>query len=543
MLSDKSPELKINNDFKINLYPHQKVLLYKMLELYEKNKNKQNSYGFLTNEPSSGKTFVSLSYIYFIKMLNNNNSTNLIVVPNNIYTQWCNSIDKLFINMNVKFLTNNVDINKLYSDKNMLSYDVILTTPIHYLLLSQVVNSIGFKFDNVIFDEADTIKSNLNNKINSSMTWFISASMDNCYNVNNIIIGGYLIDYDLFKNNECYCEPSFVQKSMKIKTPKYEKFICHDFYIDAILSKLNLDESIIKKINSHNFTDLNILCGNVLIENTQDVVKNLYNNINILINSKNENIKEIESKIKFCNQYDYQKYLFNKNKLIDEKNNYDNINNLIKTYSIINNLCIKCFNIINNKKNTNEFKKNIDYYEMPCGNLLCFDCYSQITENIENFDKIKYQCNGCNLNHIRKDMILKNIEYCNMEMHNWDKINLLNDIIKLCNGKTIIFSEYRGIDKHLNKLCFENNLQYLELNGGNILDIDNVMEQFKNDDINILFINDISFGVGLDIEYCKDLIMFSKCNDMITNQVVGRCLRPNRKNRLKIYQLEYKNES
>ena len=69
------------------------------------------------------------------------------------------------------------------------------------------------------------------------------------------------------------------------------------------------------------------------------------------------------------------------------------------------------------------------------------------------------------------------------------------------------------------------------------------MTTFKNDkNTNLLFINDISLIVGLDIEFASFLIIFSFLNMSNRDQLIGRVLRYNRIGNLYIYQLYYTNE-
>lgn len=50
-----------------------------------------NNYGIMNDKPGTGKTYVIISLIYETLK---NNSTNIIIVPQNIYSQWCTSIEK-----------------------------------------------------------------------------------------------------------------------------------------------------------------------------------------------------------------------------------------------------------------------------------------------------------------------------------------------------------------------------------------------------------------------------------------------------------------
>ena len=81
------------------------------------------------------------------------------------------------------------------------------------------------------------------------------------------------------------------------------------------------------------------------------------------------------------------------------------------------------------------------------------------------------------------------------------------------------------------------------MNGGNIEDLTKIMKKFKNDkNTNLLFINDLSLSVGLNIEYADNLILFSFVDNVMRDQIIGRCLRFPRTKRLYIHQLYYKNE-
>ena len=85
-------------------------------------------------------------------------------------------------------------------------------------------------------------------------------------------------------------------------------------------------------------------------------------------------------------------------------------------------------------------------------------------------------------------------------------------------------------------------MDFIELNSGNIKDIKNVLDTFKNSKIQILFISDINFGVGLNLEFVKNIIFFHKVNIDVLNQVVGRAQRYGRISQLNVYELNYKNE-
>ena len=114
-LNSTSKRLNLtNNPFKIKLKTHQEALLYKVLEIDEKNSYTNNPFGVMSDRPGSGKTYVVLALIYFsIKKLNSKGA-NIIVVPHNIYTQWVKSIENFLGDMlTYKLLLEYSDINRI----------------------------------------------------------------------------------------------------------------------------------------------------------------------------------------------------------------------------------------------------------------------------------------------------------------------------------------------------------------------------------------------------------------------------------------------
>jgi hypothetical protein len=551
-LNEKSPSLDINNNiFKKILKPHQKALLYKALQIDEKFKDGKLNFGLFSDIPGSGKSFVILALIYFIKLFENNKkSCFLIVVPNNIFYQWVESIS-IFCDLKVKVLTENSDINKLHSDQLMLqNYDIILTTPILYTILSLTTVQISYNFRGVFFDEADTMKNLLINKINSSMIWFISASIKNIFenNTQKALIGAYELYLPNLLINDCSCNIDFIRKCMNIKSPIYEEYICKDYYIDNILSNI-LSKDVLNKINSHEYSAVSKECGNEELKNTRDIVKNLYINMNKLITSKEDDIKEKEKSMKYYNnENDREKYEFTKNKLVQEYEEYNGVITSIRNICFDEKICILCFNKIMEMDVENEFKsKIIDYYETPCNNCICNECIFEFIKDIdlENLEdhKIKIPCVKCKINHTKKSLILKNTEQIKYECMQWDKIFMLEQILDISNKKTVLFSQFRGLDKFINNYYSNKEYNYIELNGGNIEDLTKIMKKFKDDkNTNLLFINDISLSVGLNIEYADNLILFSYINNIMRDQIIGRCLRYPRTKKLYIHQLYYKNE-
>ena len=97
------PELSL-----IPLWSHQKKMVYRCLQietmfnqLEQQRKGQRNpmaedipeTFGIMADKPGTGKTFVAVSLI-LSDLKNSKNQCNLIVVPQNIYTQWITSIER-----------------------------------------------------------------------------------------------------------------------------------------------------------------------------------------------------------------------------------------------------------------------------------------------------------------------------------------------------------------------------------------------------------------------------------------------------------------
>ena len=552
-IDKNSKQIEISKKFfNIELKPHQKSLIYKGLQLDGKFKNTEFKFGMFSDPPGSGKTYVILSLIYFIKIFEKKRNCFLIVIPHNIYSQWKASIEKIYKgDIKCKFITENKDINNLYSNnKSTLENDIIIITPILYSSLVQATTFNNFHFRSVFFDEVDTIHKLLNYNILTEMIWFISASIHTMFDEQNlkINVGPYELYLPNLKSNDCSCDIKYIQECMEIKNPFYKKYICKNFYVDNIFTNF-LGKETLKGINSHNYGTLTKECGDVNLESFNDVLKNLYLYSNKMLISKKESIKETDKYVKFA-QNDADNYLITKQKLINEFAELQNIVEIIKNLCQEHLICINCFNLIKLTDIENEFKsKNIDYYKTPCDNNICFNCIYEIIKNtadIENDDKkIKIDCVECCNHHTKYSLELQHILRCDEEYLFWDKFVMLENILNTCNKKILLYCDTRKeINLFLENYYNKKNQKYLELIGGNVEEITNIIDDFKNNkNIKLLFINDLSLSNGLNLEFTDDLILFNYLKPKILDQVIGRVLRYPRKKKLNIFHLLYKNEN
>jgi len=523
-LNKDSKRLIINdNPFKLKLKPHQEALLYRTLELDDKASKTNIPFGIISDKPGSGKTFVILALIYYSVKYFNSKGANIIVVPHNIYNQWIEAINN-FLGKLLKYicLIDYNEINLLFTNSSILySYDIIITTPLYYDIFASTVNNINANVRRVFFDEADTMKNLLINSINSTMTWFISASISTVFDPNTYKakIGKYDLDLPSILINECYCTDEFIDSNIKLPKLNEEKFICKDFYIDIILSNI-LDSEQIKFINAHDYSKIRQECNGNMIKSNQEIVKYLYEYSHKIITDSNAVLKELEK-----NKVDAPDV---KSKTIKEKQIYLQRFELIKSLAIKYNLCCQCFSNINS---TNTYKS-------PCNDLICMICYEKKINN----------CLTCNKQHNVDTWIeekINNNKIINefLSKSKYDKFVILDSILEACDDKIIIFSEYRGLNNYLKNYSIDNKIKFEELNGGNIKEINRILIAFREDPhVKILLIDNAYFGVGLNIEYTTDIIFFHNVDNKLKTQLIGRAQRFGRKDKLNVWEIKYFNE-
>ena len=346
--------------------------------------------------------------------------------------------------------------------------------------------------------------------------------------------------------------------------------ICNNFYIEKIKNAtvdnllFNLKNlliiikslyKIILKISNDekiNFND-NIINFNNKVENTKDFINNL---INTIINYDNTiicfNQINIQNKIlEICNK----NILENENKI-----------NLIYKRLEENNCCPICYE---------EFKKNnikkIYITNNCCNNKVCEDCIKKWynmkktscifcnTEKI-NLESLLFYINNEDIvkdddfeddyivkdDHIVKDDDIEIKEENNIIRVNENKYDLLkNYIIELKNieKKIIIFSDFPHIFDKIEEICNIYEIGYVDLDKGNIKDIDKSVNEYKFGNAKILLSNSTLFGCGMNFENSTDIIFVHKMEESIEKQVIGRAQRMGRKSVLNIIYLEYENEN
>lgn len=118
------------------------------------------------------------------------------------------------------------------------------------------------------------------------------------------------------------------------------------------------------------------------------------------------------------------------------------------------------------------------------------------------------------------------------------KMELIMDIIgDSINKKILIFSNYNETFSIIKRFLDDNKLTYLELKGTKEKR-DNAIDSYKTGNVNILLLNTIHSGAGLDLQETSDIILCHKLHEYQKIQVMGRANRIGRKIELNVHYLD-----
>jgi SNF2 family DNA or RNA helicase len=79
----------------------------------------------------------------------------------------------------------------------------------------------------------------------------------------------------------------------------------------------------------------------------------------------------------------------------------------------------------------------------------------------------------------------------------------------------------------------------VELDGGNVIDIDGVVVKYKKGDAHVMLLSGEYATFGMNLEFTTDIVFMNKIDLEKEKQIIGRAQRPGRNQELHIYYLFY----
>lgn len=527
----------------------------------------------------SGKSFVVLGLIlsqpklYFnrtvpdnngncafsLKKVNNENKTlssNIILVPHKLFTQWKKyieektDIDNLVSFSTPKELANNFGsyVTK-YSDgemtkeefiENHLENKVFLIPSTRWNAFVNLFDEVkcNKKFSRIFIDEVHDINIPGCQSIPVNFIWFISSSLhDSRYIKNN----GFIRDsiYSLFWNE--------FTNYLTIKT--------EDAYVDASQNLIKPNISIIK-CRSHML--MNILDGVITSEIRDMLAAEDINGVvqalgieqatesNIIGKICSDLEKELEN-AKLDLEYKAKKHYASKNAKEDALKNaqhkidsiQDKIDNVMKRINeceldpimqceiekpVITPCCKNKFDL-ESLTSYFEYEQQKYIHRVPCPL-----CRKPLMMN-----KLIY------LGEIEEKTQEEEVGF-NTEKH--DKIDNLKHLLEEIDidKRILIFSSHEGNLSDMQKVFNEVGRENLRALKGSRATIDSILNKYKSGEIKNIFLNAQHSASGLNLEMTDIIIIMHKMSPDTLKQIVGRAQRLGRTSVLNVYQLVGVNE-
>ena len=453
----------------------------------------------------------------------------------------------------------------------------------------------GYYFQRVIVDEVDSIKISSFPYTFAKQTWFISSSINNLlwpngYNpwdttkqqyelISSGISGtGFLKEilvnmfgsassyrsklecfrglYSVVRNNN-----KFIEYSINIPPPNIHYLEC---YTPPHLSVIKdaISKEALKAFNAGD-SDKAIEILGCSGSSEENIVSDLTKKFRKEIIDLQARLKVREDAIKlFTVEYDNVVGLINvysdigsslialstlETKRDDIKRNINNTRSnirLIKTK--ITKLKDKTEGISSRIKNTSSKQCPICYCDFSnpcitpcCNNVFCIECITMALASSS-----KKECPLCRKIINIKDMslIINSEAIKEKDERLKTKLETLLEIIKSKPDKRfMVFSEFNSTLSNITKEFIDNDIRYSSIKGHSTT-ISRILDNFKEKKFNVLLLNAIHFGAGLNLQFTDEIIIWHRMSSDLELQVIGRAQRLGRKYPLDITYLCYDNE-
>lgn len=378
------------------------------------------------------------------------------------------------------------------------NYDVVLVSSHVFNIFAQVYKRKSWK--RFIIDEPASLKLSME-EVYASFYWLITGTPNELYIKR---LSGFLKDLipediDIFncilvKNDDDIVRNSYRMPHTKNIHYKYKDNIS-DFF-EGLIS-----DNVIEMIQSNNINGVydSLDSKDNFFISIYDAFRNKkYKRLEELNTDKNKNLEKIQI-------------------LEDHLKTLDN--RIIKF--ITTNNCLSCCKTIENPRVVSCCQR------IFCGNCITTYCVFCKCKDYTIIPlEIKYKdCNESN-------------EYKENSLNNKMKMELIMDIIgDSINKKILIFSNYNETFSIIKRFLDDNKLTYLELKGTKEKR-DNAIDSYKTGSVNILLLNTIHSGAGLDLQETSDIILCHKLHEYQKIQVMGRANRIGRKIELNVHYLD-----
>jgi hypothetical protein len=474
----------------------------------------------------------------------------LLLVNVSLLSQWIVELNRTHLRW--KYIYLKTDIEEL----ELENYDIIVVTHNIYNIFSQVYKKKCWK--RFIIDEPASLKTI--DSINAKFYWLITATPYDLYTKRKTGFIGEILPDDtkifsklIIKNDE-----DFIKKSYNMPETHHAYYDCYGDISKIFENLVNinviemLDAGNIKGVlDCFNYEELTKYPDLDLQETFQDTLITV--NKSIIDIYKKRKMKRMEELSKDVTQKSLEKIQIIENylQLLDERiSKYMYENNCIlcdkslASSPVYMTSCCQIIICINHQSSEclvkkNNFSKNEKYIDDSP--IITSQPSIKIVSPLllSSEEEEKNICVFCKTENFKLNLFrFKN--YVNQNSYETFKtkklkINYFFDILKnLETKKILVFSNYNETFLMIKKFLEEQKILYLELKGTKEKR-DSAIDNYKTGSINILLLNTIYSGAGLNLEETTDIILWHKLCAYQEIQVLGRANRIGRTKELTVH--------
>lgn len=532
-------------NLRINLYPHQLASIYEMEKREFEKKLVYRDYVVETNiglncdKTGYGKTLSMVTLILRDKMKWDMNipyiksivkseamgnikktcyieyekiNTTLIMVNQSIVKQWMDEFSHT--NLRVGKLTT----RKLIETTDPRNYDVLIVIPTMYNRV--ILRHFNMAWKRFIYDEPGHIKVPGMREVAAGFYWLVTATPSSIMSLHHRSRTGFIFKlfgnviynfqrtygYLIIKNSEQFIQQSF---SMPVTQNIYHK--CFQPIYNTL--KGLVKSGISKLISAGDIQGAIKALGGSGTSNVTELIKQ----------KKQEEIDEIDTKIRILRIRRIPEDKIRK--WIDRKKRIKNqIKELEKRFeNIITSDCNICLSPLDGP-----------VMESKCQNVFCGKCLLKWLEKNKTCPLCRNKIDSKNLIYISSKETKQKEE--KKEERLKTKANTILNLVKNEDRRFIIFSSRNSTFRPIRNILSQNKISFIEIKGS-IKSREENLENFKNGETRVLFLNTKFNGTGINLQEATDVIVYHEMEKDILNQLLGRANRIGRKESLRVHHL------
>jgi len=570
-----------------------------------KNSTLYSKYGILGDSVGVGKTFMVLGHIGLIKANRNvidfpsfniNSNRNmyslestiikdisnvgcLIIVPHSLFRQWSDEITKK-TKLKVALMKTKRNV---WSDKFMgevKAADLVLVSNTLFKDLYTRSQELNLFWNRVYIDEADTIEitsSLLKNPLPTNFIWLITASFSHLLFPNHYHLYIYNSTYTTFKLKYKVSSEmdSFLQQTyrpnqqlfyltMHTRSSRYLNEIingthplrghsiirCSKNFINKsislpqlfsqiILCKPSLSHSLVYDVISPSVRQL-LNAGDVksALEELGVKTENNQSLIDAVNDSKIKELERLEKTYEFKQSLEYSSPQIKEQSLKNLKDKIDHLKEQMKSLkerveNYKNDVCPICYDEPTDALLTS-----------CCSRIFCALCVLQSISRNPTCPLCRTNMSPASLKKITtENVVVSNSVAVDDINQPKKKIETFFEILgKNPTGKFLVFSRFDNSFIEVLDGCKERNLVAKELKGSKDT-IASTLKNFREGSVNVLLMNTIQMGAGLNITEASHVILLHSMTHEEEKQILGRAYRVGRDKELHFIKLLYPDET